>query len=200
MIEVSYKKIILFFTLFAIVLSEDDLNSEFVFTNIIPKELSNTNFGIRISDYNQNFKAYFNYQSWLTDNLSFDSYYAPSFDNIVDVIYGINLGYSSKLNNMNFKTIHYSLGYFKKKFSANISKFLGVTIAPTFKINDTNWILLSFAYSYAEKENDKINTKSLFCRYIKSINEKFIFNAGLQFYEVNHKILLYPLLGINYIL
>ena len=200
MIEASYKKIILFFTLFTIIFSKDDFNGEFVFTNIIPIELSNASIGIRITDYNEHLKTYFNYQVWLTDNLSFDSYYSPSFDNIIDVTYGINLGYSSKLNNLNFKTIHYSMGYFKNKFSNNISKFSGIAITPAFNINDVSWILFSFDYSYSNKDNKKNNTKSLFCRYVRSIKQKFIINAGLQFYENNDEILLYPLLGINYIL
>ena len=200
MIEALYKKKILFIYLFTIVISQENLNSEYIFSNIVPIELSHNSFGIRLIEHNNNLKTYFNYQTWISDNLSLDGHYSPSFKNIIDITYGINVGYSSKLDYKYFKNINYSIGYFRNKFSNNTSKWSNISIIPSIRIDDENWILFSFNYLYSKIGDNKINTKSLICRYINIYKEKFIINSGIQVHDYNHEVFLHPFVGLNYIL
>ena len=200
MIEALFKKKILVILLFNIVFLQSGYNNEFVFNNSIPLELSQASFGVKILDYNNNSKISFNYQTWITDNLTLDGYYSPSFNNRIDITYGINVGYASNYNKTQFKNINYSIGYFNKRFSNDMIRWSNISIIPVFTINNQNWYSVEFNYSYSNQNDNKINRKSLIYKYMKSFKDKYILNLGIQIDDYNNDNLIYPFFGLNYVL
>lgn len=199
MIEALSKNSILVIFVLCSVCFSDDNTYDFVFGNMLPFEISQNSFGIRIIDSEDKIRTYFNYQSWATENLFFDGYVSPSFDNDIDITYGINLGYSASYDNAYFKNINYAIGYFRKKFSDDLSKWTNLAVIPLIKIKDS-WLSLSFNYSFYKNNNDTVNKTSLIFNYMKLLNDNLIFKTGIQLFDQENDLSIYHFIGLNYTL
>ena len=175
-----------------------DYKSEnFIFSNIAPLELSKTSFGFKIIDIADKKDIYLTYHSWISDNLFIDGFFSPTTENTIEVTYGMNLGYSTKFNNHNFRSINYSIGYFSKKFSNIDQKWSNLSIIPMFKIHKS-WLILVFNYSFDDNNGYKNSKNSLICNYSSPITESIILNSGLQAFENNDSIISAFFLGLSY--
>ena len=196
MIEDLYKRVILFILYLTIIYSID--NKSYIVNNMLPIELSQQSFGINVLyDHDMNSKTYFNYQSWLTENLVVDNYISPSFDNSIDISYGINLGYSSIFEKKYFKNIIYLLGYHRNKYSMNKFKISNFTIKPIIKINNQNWVSISIDYLFNNKENSEEKIYFTF-KHMKLFKNKYIVNSGFQFQNDNSISYINYYLGLSY--
>ena len=197
MTEALSKNIILFLFILSSISLPDDNTNDFVFSSMLPLEISANSFGIRAVGDKEEIKTYFNYQTWVTTNLFMDAYISPSFDNTIDITYGMNLGYSVVYDNNRFKNVHYAIGYFRNKFTDNSSKWINLAIIPMLKIKKS-WLSLSVNYSFFNDEGNKINKRSLICNHIKKIKNSFILNSGIYFFEDEDNISIFPFIGLSY--
>jgi len=195
-IEALFKNTILFIIILSCISFPDHINN-FVFSNMLPLEISANSFGVRAMGDKEEIKTYFNYQTWVTRNLFMDAYVSPSFNNNIDITYGMNLGYSSIYDAKHFKNINYAVGYFRKKFSDNTSKWINLSIIPMFKVKNS-WISLSFNYSFFNDGGNKINKRSLICNYIRKFKDNFILKTGMQFFEDEDEISIAHFIGLSY--
>ena len=199
MIEALFKNSIWFFVISSSICFGSNETNNFIFSSMLPLEISQNSFGVRIMDNKSEIKTYFNYQSWVTQNLFIDGYVSPSFDNNIDITYGMNLGYSSNYNNNYLKHINYAIGYFRKKFSNDLSKWTNLAFIPLIKIKNS-WLSLSLNYSFYNNNDDKVNKTSLICNYMKSFNNNLIFRAGIQLFDQEDDLFVYHFIGLNYTL
>ena len=198
-IEDLFKSKIIVFVLFLTICFTDDIENEtidFVFSSVIPSQISNISFGFRFLDVENKNNTYLNYHSWITENLFFDGFVSPTTNNTVQVTYGMNLGYSLKFDSGNFKNMYYSLGYYSKKFVENKQKWSNISITPVFKFKQS-WILFSFNYSFDYDEDNRENKNSLVVDYLKSITNTMILRTGVQALD-NDKIDMNLFIGLSY--
>ena len=147
-IAVLFKhRILILFLALNICFTEEQENqsADFIFSSMIPIEISDTSFGFRLLENNQKTNTYLNYHSWITDNLFIDGFVSPTTNNTVQVTYGMNLGYSLSFNANHFKRINYTIGYYSKKFAEDKQKWSSISIIPTIRIKKS-WILFSVNY------------------------------------------------------
>ena len=74
-IAVLFKhRILILFLALNICFTEEQENqsADFIFSSMIPIEISDTSFGFRLLENNQKTNTYLNYHSWITDNLFID--------------------------------------------------------------------------------------------------------------------------------
>ena len=182
MIEDLFKNRILFLFLILNICFSDSLEdnpADFIFSSMIPVEISNTSFGFRILENENKTNTFLNYHSWVTDNLFIDGFISPTTNNTVQVTYGMNLGYSTSFKNNYFRRINYTVGYYSKKFVENKQKWSNISIIPAIRINKS-WLLLSFNYSFDYDDDDRINKNSLIIDYLRPITKTLIFRSGIQ--------------------
>ena len=142
MTEDLYKNRILFLFLILNICFSDSLEdnpADFIFSSMIPVEISNTSFGFRILENENKTHTFLNYHSWVTDNLFIDGFISPTTNNTVQVTYGMNLGYSTSFKNNYFRRINYTVGYYSKKFVENKQKWSNISIIPAIRINKS-WL------------------------------------------------------------
>ena len=199
MIEALSKSKILFLLLLSIpFLDEIDYKSEnFIFSNILPLELSKTSLGFKIINITEKKDIYLTYHSWISDNLFIDGFFSPTTENTIEVTYGMNLGYSTEFNSVYFRNLNYSIGYFSKKFINIQQKWSNLSIIPIFKIHKS-WLILVFNYSFDDNNGDKKSKNSLICNYSRPITKSIVFNGGLQAFENNNSIISAYFLGVSY--
>ena len=103
MIEALFNKRIFFLILLLSISYLDDIDSQqknFIFSNIVPLELSKTSFGFKVLDITKQKDIYLTYHTWISDNLFVDGFLSPTNENTVEITYGMNLGYSNQFNNL----------------------------------------------------------------------------------------------------
>ena len=181
-IAVLFKhRILILFLALNICFTEEQENqsADFIFSSMIPIEISHTSFGFRLLENNQKTNTYLNYHSWITDNLFIDGFVSPTTNNTVQVTYGMNLGYSLSFNANHFKRINYTIGYYSKKFAEDKQKWSSISIIPTIRIKKS-WILFSVNYSFDGDEGDRVNKNSLIIDYLRPVTNTIIFRSGIQ--------------------
>ena len=173
-------------------------NNLIIINNILPSELSKNSIGINIlSSNNKNSSTYFDYQTWITDNLLIDSYLSPSFNNSINISYGFDLGYCSVVKNKYLHSMIYTVGYHRKKFSLNESRVSDFSIQSMMKINNKNWFSISCIYLFNNKGNSKENNFFAF-NYMRLFKDNFIINSGIQLHNDDNESLINYYVGLNY--
>jgi hypothetical protein len=199
-IEALFNKRIFFLILFLSIPYLDDIDSQqknFIFSNIVPLELSKTSFGFKVLDITKQKDIYLTYHTWISDNLFVDGFLSPTNENTVDITYGMNLGYSNQFNNESFRRINYTIGYFSRKFIEEKEDWSNISIIPMFKIYKT-WLSLVFNYSFNDDNGDKNSKNSLQVNFLSSITKSIFLNSGIQTYENNNKNISTYFLGMSF--
>ena len=200
MIEALFKYRILFLFLTLSFCYTDDFENDsvdYIFSSMIPIEICNTSFGFRLIKNEQKTNTYLNYHSWVTDNLFIDGFVSPTTNNTVQVIYGMNLGYSTSFNNNYFKRINYTMGYYAKKFVENKQKWSNISIIPAIEINNS-WLLLSFNYSFDYDDDDRSNRNTLIIDYLRPVTNGLILRTGIQLLDNEDDIDTNCFVGLSY--
>lgn len=200
MIEALFNKRIFFLILFLSISYLDDIDSQqknFIFSNIVPLELSKTSFGFKVLDITKQKDIYLTYHTWISDNLFVDGFLSPTNENTVEITYGMNLGYSNQFNNESFRRINYTIGYFSRKFIEEKEDWSNISIIPMFKIYKT-WLSLVFNYSFNDDNGDKNSKNSLQVNFLNSITKSIFLNSGIQTYENNNKNISTYFLGMSF--
>ena len=200
MIEALFNKRIFFLILFLSISYLDDIDSQqknFIFSNIVPLELSKTSFGFKVLDITKQKDIYLTYHTWISDNLFVDGFLSPTNENTVEITYGMNLGYSNQFNNEHFRRINYTIGYFSRKFIEEKEDWSNISIIPMFKIHKT-LLSLVFNYSFNDDNGDKNSKNSLQVNFLNSITKSIFLNSGIQTYENNNKNISTYFLGMSF--
>jgi len=194
--EALFKTTIFIFALNFCFPSNINLSSlDFVNVDIVPLEISKNNFGVRVSNVNNQNRFFFQSQNWIAENLYVFGSLSPTLKDNIDIIYNFNIAYKKKNENFFLKSTIFDLGYYYKRFVVDHeqkNKWISFSTIFDIKINQFHF-LPSITYIF----NDSLSETFLTLDFLKKINKNFIFKFGFKLYELD-KYEVLPFMSIKY--
>lgn len=200
--EVSFKSLFILFLFISnlcFALDDNLYSYDFVHTNVIPMEISKNSIGVRFFEVNNELNLFINMNHWFSDNLYFASLISPSTDNNINIIYGINFGYKSKIDFDILKNIYFDLGYYSRRFDSVLidNKWKSISILSEFSFKKSN-ILCSYSYVFNNTSNNERDSSSfLGFSFIKNIRKLFFINLGVNIFN-DYKVYTLPFISVGY--
>ena len=186
MIEVLYKKKILFLLIFNVFIFSNSFDEkDYFLKNFIPYQESQISIGINTSynklNENQSVNHSLFLNNWFSDNL-YLSGLISTVKNINDIQlkYNVSLGYSYNSSNSILKSVVPILGYNRMRFKNNNEDNTNMSFDLLFSMElDKYWFSFSFGII-----DDIENSKNLSFKLLKSISNSFVFALGAK-YNIN---------------
>lgn len=192
---------IVFFSISNLCFALDDnfYSYDFVHVNVVPIKISKNSIALKSFEVNKELNTFINLNYWFSDNLYFSGLVSPSTNNNINIIYGMNFGYRSKIDFKNLKNIYFDLGYYSKRFDSDLynNKWKKISILSEFSIKK-NILFCSYSYIFNNiSDDERDSNRFLSFSIIRNLAKSFFISLGINVYDEKDMHIL-PFLTLGY--